>query len=87
MLEKIGGRQISMMYKLRSRILRKSAKFSMGQECREIRCLEVLRDLVVGERATVTLTSNPLLMIFTRIICKSTRRAQGHTHLEQPSGD
>lgn len=52
MLEKIGGQQISMMYKLRSKILRKSAKFLRGQELREIRCLEVLRDLVIGERAT-----------------------------------
>lgn len=57
MLEKIGGRQISMMYKLRTKILHKSAKFSMGQEPREIRCLELLRDLVLGERTTVTLTS------------------------------
>ena len=37
-----------MMYKLRSKLLRKSAKFLMGQEPREIRCMEVLRDLIVG---------------------------------------
>ena len=45
-----------MQYKLRSKLLRKSAKFLMGQEPREIRCLEILRDLVVGEWATLTCT-------------------------------
>lgn len=39
-----------MMYKLRSKLLRKSAKFLMGQEPREIRCMEVLKDLIVGRQ-------------------------------------
>lgn len=50
MPEKMGGWEISMMYKLRSKLLRKSAKFLMGQEPREIRCMEVLRDLIVGRQ-------------------------------------
>ena len=50
MPEKVGGRRVSMIYKIRSKLLRKSAKFVMGQDPREIRCMEILRDLVVGER-------------------------------------
>lgn len=51
MPEKKGGREISMLYKLRSKLLRKSAKFMIGQEPREIRCMEILRDLVVESYA------------------------------------
>ena len=50
MPEKVGGWQISMIYKIRSKLLRKSAKFVMGHDPREIRCMEILRDLIVGER-------------------------------------
>lgn len=50
MPEKVGGRTISIIYKIRSKLLRKSAKFVMGQHPREIRCMEILRDLIVGER-------------------------------------
>lgn len=71
MPEKKGGLEIAMQYKLRSKILRKSAKFLMGQELREIRCMEVLRDLVVGELATVTCTSIAV-PTFSRIICRPT---------------
>lgn len=53
MPEKKGGLEISMQYKLRSRLLRKSAKFLMGQEPREIRCMEILRDLVVESYANL----------------------------------
>ena len=49
MPERKGGREIEMLYKLRSKLLRKGAKFVRGQERREIRCLQILRDLVVGE--------------------------------------
>lgn len=49
MPKKKGGQEIAMLYMIRSRLLRKSAKFVMGQELREIRCMEVLRDLIVGE--------------------------------------
>ena len=50
-----------MIYKIRAKLLRKSAKFSMGQDPREIRCMEILRDLIVGERATVTASLSPVL--------------------------
>lgn len=49
MPEKKRGREISMLYMLRSKLLQKSAKFYIGQETREIRCMEIIRDLVVGE--------------------------------------
>ena len=48
---KLGGQRISMTYKIRSKLLRKSAKFVVGQQPREIRCMEILRDLIVGERS------------------------------------
>ena len=63
MPEKVGGRRISMIYKIRSKLLRKSAKFLMGQHSREIRCMEILRDLIVGERATVTASLSTVLKI------------------------
>lgn len=49
MPEKKGGLEIAMHYKIRSRLLRKSAKFLMGQELREISCMELVRNLIVGE--------------------------------------
>lgn len=72
MLEKKGGKEIMMLYKLRSKLLGKSAIFRMGQEPREIRCMEVLRDLVVGERGTVTPTFSTVFTCV-RIVCKSPR--------------
>ena len=64
MPEKVGGRSISMIYKIRSKLLRKSAKFVMGQHPREIRCMEILRDLIVGERATITASLSTVLKIY-----------------------
>ena len=64
MPEKVGGRSISMIYKIRSKLLRKSAKFVMGQHPREVRCMEILRDLIVGERATVTASLSTVLNIY-----------------------
>ena len=52
-----------MVYKIRSKLLRKSAKFLMGQHPREIRCMEILRDLIVGERTTVTASPSTVLNI------------------------
>lgn len=49
MPDKKRGREISMQYMLRSKLLQKSANFYIGQELREIRCMEIVRDLVVGE--------------------------------------
>ena len=49
MPDKKRGREISMLYMLRSKLLQKSANFYIGQENREIRCMEIIRDLVVGE--------------------------------------
>lgn len=49
MPDKKRGREISMIYMLRSKLLHKSANFYFGQENREIRCMEIIRDLVVGE--------------------------------------
>ena len=69
---KIGGRTVAMMYKIRTKLLRKSAKFVLGRDPREIRCMEILRDLILGERVTITPTSNTVLTL-TRIICKPTR--------------
>ena len=59
MPEKVGGRRVSMIYKIRSKLLRKSAKFVMGQDPREIRCMEILRDLIVGEREPTVFTAMP----------------------------
>ena len=64
MPEKVRGQSISMIYKIRSKLLRKSAKFLRGQHPREIRCMEILRDLIVGERATVTASLSPVLKLY-----------------------
>ena len=73
MPEKKGGLEISVLYKLRSKLLGKGAKFKIGQDSREIRCMEILRDLVVGEWATLTCTTSKIVLTFSRIICESTR--------------
>ena len=49
MQEKKTDFNFELWYKLRSRFLGKSAKFYMGQEPRELRCMETVRDLIVGE--------------------------------------
>lgn len=49
MQDKRIGFNFELWYKLRSRLLGKSAKFLMGQESRELRCMEIVRDLIVGE--------------------------------------
>lgn len=73
MPEKKGGLEIAMHYKIRSRLLRKSAKFLMGQELREISCMELVRDLIVGERARITRTSTSnTVLTSSRVICKPT---------------
>ena len=53
-----------MIYKIRSKLLCKSAKFLMGQHPREIRCMEILRDLIVGERAKLTASLSTVLRIY-----------------------
>ena len=58
MPEKKGGREIMMLYKVRSKLLRKGARFLMGLQPREVRCLKVLRDLVVGEWVAVIIDAH-----------------------------
>ena len=67
-----GGKVIMMMYKVRSRILRKSAKFCMGQDLREINCMKVLRDLIVGELVIITRPSDNVLTSI-RVLWESRR--------------
>lgn len=83
MPDKKRGREISMLYMLRSKLLHKSANFYIGQENREIRCMEIIRDLVVGEWARLIRTSN-VVLTFSRIICKPTHRTKSEIFLQQP---